>query len=104
VFAFSSKLFPGLSAYPAEVRSKVTIVFSAHSLPIRVVARGDQYPPEICASAMEVIQQLRARTSASSSPNPYIMAWQSQVCQFLFCLNRFRPSAAIFFNCGVIAL
>jgi len=71
-------LFTGLAAYPADVRSKVMIVFSAHSLPIRVVARGDQYPPEICATAMEVIQKLRARTAASS-PNPYIMAWQSQV-------------------------
>lgn len=67
----------GLAAYAPEVRDRVCIVFSAHSLPIRVVARGDQYPPEIAATAATVMQRLR--TGANARPNAYIMAWQSQV-------------------------
>jgi ferrochelatase len=67
----------GLSKYDAAVRDKVCIVFSAHSLPIRTVAKGDQYPPEISATAAMVMQQLK--NGPNKRPNAYIMAWQSQV-------------------------
>lgn len=49
-----------------------TIVFSSHSLPLRVVAKGDQYPQEMAASVQLVMKQL-------AYSHPYIHAWQSKV-------------------------
>jgi len=46
----------GLAQFPEADRRNVTILFSAHSLPQMVVARGDAYPTEIAATAHAVMQ------------------------------------------------
>lgn len=62
----------GLEKMPAEERDKTVIMFSAHSLPMKVVNKGDQYAPEVSATAMAVMQEM-------GMSHPYIVCWQSQV-------------------------
>lgn len=61
-----------LDKFPEADRSKIMILFSAHSLPMTVVNRGDPYIGEVAASAYAVMQKLRFC-------NPYRVVWQSQV-------------------------
>lgn len=62
----------GMEDIPAEFRDQAVIVFSAHSLPMKVVNKGDQYQAEVSATCMAVMQKL-------GFSNPYIVCWQSQV-------------------------
>jgi protoporphyrin/coproporphyrin ferrochelatase len=62
----------GLSRFPAADRDKALILFSAHSLPLDVIDRGDSYPQEVGASVQRVLECLGAS-------NPYILAYQSDV-------------------------
>jgi ferrochelatase len=50
----------GLARFPAAVRDQVVIVFSAHSVPMLVVNRGDQYVPEVAATVAAVMDLLRS--------------------------------------------
>jgi ferrochelatase len=70
--AFVNRIEAGLEQYPAETRDKVIILFSAHSLPMEIVNRGDAYPSEVAATVEAVMKKLNHR-------NPYRLVWQSQV-------------------------
>jgi ferrochelatase len=60
--------------FPAEVRSRVVVVFSAHSVPMMVVHRGDPYVQEVAATTQAVMD----RIPAADRP-PFVLAWQSKV-------------------------
>jgi protoporphyrin/coproporphyrin ferrochelatase len=71
----------GFAQLPDDLRDDATIVFTAHSLPVKVVSRGDQYPPEVCATVgavMTAVATEHERWGVSSTP-PFVMAWQSKV-------------------------
>lgn len=70
--AAASSVRAGLEHFPAEERSQVLLLFSAHSLPLKVVRRGDPYPSEVSASVEAVLDRLRL-------PNPHLLAYQSAV-------------------------
>jgi ferrochelatase len=72
VEAFAQNIEAQLQTYPAEKRDKVVLLFSAHSLPMSVVNRGDPYPSEVAATVHAVMQRLKFS-------NPYRLCWQSQV-------------------------
>jgi protoporphyrin/coproporphyrin ferrochelatase len=72
VEAFAKKIEYSLSTYPPEQRDGVVLLFSAHSLPMSVVNRGDTYPAEVAATVYAVMQRLGMK-------NPYRLVWQSQV-------------------------
>lgn len=72
VDAFATNIEKSLQEYPEETRSKVVLLFSAHSLPMSVVNRGDPYPAEVAATVYAVMQRLKMS-------NPYRLVWQSQV-------------------------
>lgn len=61
-----------LQSYPSEKRDNVVLLFSAHSLPMSVVNRGDPYPSEVAATVHAVQQKLGFR-------NAHRLVWQSQV-------------------------
>ncbi|KAI4502454.1 hypothetical protein M0802_002366 [Mischocyttarus mexicanus] len=61
-----------LAHFPSDKRSEVMILFSAHSLPLKAVNRGDSYPSEIGATVQLVMQKL-------NFCNPYSLVWQSKV-------------------------
>lgn len=72
VNAFAENIETQLATYPPEKRDGVVLLFSAHSLPMSVVNRGDPYPAEVAATVYAVMQRL-------GFSNPYRLVWQSQV-------------------------
>jgi len=72
VEAFAQNIEAALQKYPKELRDSVVLLYSAHSLPMSVVNRGDPYPAEVAATVWAVQQRLGHR-------NPYRLCWQSQV-------------------------
>jgi ferrochelatase len=72
VAAMTETVRDGLLQFPAEDRDKVLILFSAHSLPLRVIERGDSYPQEVGATVQRVMEELRFS-------HPYLLAYQSEV-------------------------
>ncbi len=106
VAAIARNVAAGLARFPAAVRDEVCIVFSAHSLPMLTVNKGDQYVQEVGATVSAVMDLLRAGRATlvpGSSGNdaeeggaaapaaqsaaqpvapvrsPYVLAWQSKV-------------------------
>ncbi|KAJ3057436.1 ferrochelatase hem15 [Rhizophlyctis rosea] len=72
VEVFARHIEQSLAAYPESERSSVVLLFSAHSLPMSVVNRGDPYPAEVAATVHAVMERL-------GHSNPYRLIWQSQV-------------------------
>ncbi|EJF58215.1 ferrochelatase [Dichomitus squalens] len=70
--AVAQNIERALEKFPAEHRSDVVLLFSAHSLPMSVVNRGDPYILEVSASVNAVMDRL-------GHANPYRLVWQSQV-------------------------
>lgn len=54
----ASRIREALAQFPADVRDQVTVLFSAHSLPQRVLAWGDPYPDELLGSAKGIAEML----------------------------------------------
>lgn len=72
VEAIAQNIEAQLATYPPERQAAVVLIFSAHSLPMSVVNRGDPYPAEVAATVYAVMQRLKFT-------NPYRLVWQSQV-------------------------
>ena len=72
VEAMTETVRDGLEGFAAEERDKVVLLFSAHSLPLDVIDRGDAYPQEVGATVQKVVERLGAT-------NPYVLAYQSDV-------------------------
>ena len=71
--AFAETIREEIAKFPPEERDNVIILFSAHSLPMKVVERGDTYPQEVGATVQAVMQAL-------GYCNPWRLVWQSKVC------------------------
>ncbi|XP_017878865.1 ferrochelatase, mitochondrial [Ceratina calcarata] len=61
-----------LVQFPEDIRNDVIILFSAHSLPLQAVSRGDAYASEVASTVSLVMEKLR-------NCNPYKLVWQSKV-------------------------
>ena len=61
-----------LAKFPEQGRSDVVLLFSAHSLPMSVVNRGDPYILEVSATVSAVMDRLGHK-------NSFRLVWQSQV-------------------------
>ncbi|XP_061555152.1 ferrochelatase, mitochondrial [Phycodurus eques] len=72
VECFAEHVGNELLKFPEEKRDDVVILFSAHSLPMAVVNRGDPYPQEVGATVQRVMERL-------GHCNPYRLVWQSRV-------------------------
>lgn len=72
VKAMAKKVREGLEQFPEDVRDEVVLLFSAHSLPLRIVDRGDHYPAEIAETIQLVMQDLQC-------DNRYMLSYQSEV-------------------------
>lgn len=55
---------------------QVVLLFTAHSLPMRVVHKGDPYPAEVAATVSSVMND---GLPVKERGNPYVLAWQSKV-------------------------
>lgn len=56
--ALAEKVRAALLRFPPEVRGQVPILFTAHSLPQRILAEGDPYPQELMETVEGVVRQL----------------------------------------------
>lgn len=72
IAAMADTVRRGLAEFDPADRDDALLLFSAHSLPLRIVNRGDPYPQEIGASVHEVLKRLGV-------PNRYMLAYQSEV-------------------------
>lgn len=74
--AVAAHVRQALARFPAPER--VQVLFTAHSLPERILANGDPYPDELRASATAVAQRLDLPTwrfafqSAGATPEPWL--------------------------------
>lgn len=68
----------GLERFPAEERSKVAVIFTAHSLPERILTWNDPYPGQLQETASSVAQRAGVREwrfayqSAGRTPEPWL--------------------------------
>jgi ferrochelatase len=72
VRAMAASVQRGLDLFPPEERASALLLFSAHSLPLHVIDRGDPYPQEVGASVQAVMERLRFS-------NEYLLCFQSAV-------------------------
>ncbi len=70
VQAIAAHIQLGLQKFPADVRSQVPILFTAHSLPSRIVDLNDPYPQQVQGTVEAVREQL--------GPIQACFAYQSQ--------------------------
>ncbi len=59
-----------MARFPTEIRDRVPILFTAHSLPERILAEKDPYPEELHETIRLVMKEV--------GPNPWRMAYQSK--------------------------
>ncbi|XP_058467473.1 ferrochelatase, mitochondrial isoform X1 [Malaya genurostris] len=69
---FADNIRTELNKFPKEKQKDVILLFSAHSLPLKAVNRGDAYPSEVGATVQNVMDELKYC-------NPYCLVWQSKV-------------------------
>jgi ferrochelatase len=67
--ALADHIRAALERFPADVRAGVPIIFTAHSLPQRILEWNDPYPDELRATTTAVMERL--------SPQPHQFAYQS---------------------------
>ena len=67
--ALADRVKEALHRFPAKVRADVPIIFSAHSLPERILSWNDPYPDELRATVAALMERL--------GPHPHEFAFQS---------------------------
>lgn len=67
--ALAERVRGALAGFPATVRAEVHIIFTAHSLPQRILQWADPYPAELQATVGALMARL--------GPQPYQFAFQS---------------------------
>jgi len=72
IAAMAAKVREGLALFDAKDRDDVPLLFSAHSLPLNVIERGDAYPQEVGASVQKVMEAL-------GFCNEFLLAYQSDI-------------------------
>ena len=72
VRAMGKAIHDGLEQFLEEDREDVLLLFSAHSLPLSIIDRGDPYPQEVGASVHEVLKE-------GGFKNEFLLSYQSEV-------------------------
>jgi protoporphyrin/coproporphyrin ferrochelatase len=76
--ALAEHVQEALRRFPADARSGVPVIFTAHSLPERILEWGDPYPDELLATVRAVAERLGqqphefAYQSAAMTPDPWL--------------------------------
>ncbi|VVC35466.1 Ferrochelatase, N-terminal,Ferrochelatase,Ferrochelatase, active [Cinara cedri] len=70
--AIGSRISDEINKFPESDRDDIIILFSAHSLPLKAVNRGDAYPSEVSSTVHAVMEEL-------GYAYPYALVWQSKV-------------------------
>jgi len=76
--AVADRVRDALRRFPESVRDQVPVLFTAHSLPQRIVEWQDPYPRQLAATVREVMARLGPRPhrfayqSAAMTPDPWL--------------------------------
>ena len=76
--ALADRIRDGIALFPAEVREEVAVIFTAHSLPQRILEWGDPYPGQLAATVQAVLPRIGARAhrfayqSAALTRDPWL--------------------------------
>jgi len=76
IAALADAVVAGLAHFPEEVRGDVAVLFTAHSLPERILAEGDPYPDEVAATMDAVCRRLTETGAGALATTRF--AYQSQ--------------------------
>jgi protoporphyrin/coproporphyrin ferrochelatase len=74
----ADRITEALAQFPPEAREQVMVLFSAHSLPEKILAAGDPYPDELRVSAAGIAEMLGLRDhrfcyqSAGMTADPWL--------------------------------
>lgn len=84
VQAVNERIEERMLDFDEKTRKNVVIVFSAHSVPMKVVAKGDHYTAEVAASVKAVMSSFESTVREGKIPglsttNKHVLAWQSKV-------------------------
>jgi ferrochelatase len=72
VDVYADRIETELKKLPEDIRNQTILLFSAHSIPIWMVERGDDYTGEVGGTVQAVLAKLGCK-------NPYSLVWQSKV-------------------------
>lgn len=72
VDVYAERIETELFKLPESIRNDIILLFSAHSIPIWMVKRGDDYTGEVGGTVQAVLAKLKLN-------NPYSLVWQSKV-------------------------
>ena len=80
----NDRIVERMKEFDEKTRKKVIIMFSAHSVPMKVVEKGDHYVGEVAASVHAVMQKFGETIASGAIPgldvaNRHVLAWQSKV-------------------------
>ena len=95
-----------LLSLPEEMRDEAPIIFSAHSLPLRVVENGDPYPEELrstgaaVAAALGLAHWIIGWQSAGRTADPWL---GPDILEILKDLAAKGCPAAVISSCGFVA-
>lgn len=87
--ALHDRIADALEKFPAEARRDVPIIFTAHSLPERILEHGDPYPDELRATVDALVERLPgqewhwAYQSAAMTADPWLGPDAGEVIQQL---------------------
>ena len=76
--ALADRVRAALTKFPIAIRPQVPVIFTAHSLPQRILDWGDPYPDELRATVAALIRRLGpwphefAFQSAAMTPDPWL--------------------------------
>lgn len=59
--ALAARIHDGIALFPADVQDDVAVIFTAHSLPQRILEWGDPYPEQLAATVQAVLPRIGAR-------------------------------------------
>jgi ferrochelatase len=74
----AERIRQAIERFPVEVRAEVPVIFSAHSLPERILTWNDPYPSQLHATMQAVLDRLGPRESrfafqsAAMTPEPWL--------------------------------
>jgi ferrochelatase len=69
--ALAARVRDGIERFPAAVRDAVAVLFTAHSLPQRILEWGDPYPAQLAATVQALLPRI------GPTPRPHRFAFQS---------------------------
>eukprot|EP01138_Halocafeteria_seosinensis_P009123 gb/GECG01009324.1/.p1 GENE.gb/GECG01009324.1/~~gb/GECG01009324.1/.p1 ORF type:complete len:394 (+),score=24.75 gb/GECG01009324.1/:1-1182(+) len=77
--AVGKRIMMALQKIPDEELEHTIILFTAHSLPVKVLEKGDHYAAEVAGTVQRVMDHLRETEFQSRAGPRHLLSWQSKV-------------------------